>query len=76
MTTTNQRSEQTASMWSRPRQLRLFSSTRHGPRTRRATDIVLLGTAVLGTTLSVAAAERPKVFEEFGDHHPLWGGYV
>jgi len=50
-------------MWSRPTQLRLFSASRHRPRARRATDIVLLVAAAPGTALCVATADPPSAFE-------------
>jgi hypothetical protein len=52
-----------ASMWSRPKRLRLFASARHRPRARRATDVVLLLLAVVGIALCVAAAQPPSGFE-------------
>src|SRR4051794_17584852 len=51
------------SMWSRPKRLRLYSSTRHRPRARRATDVLLLVSAALGIAALVASAEPPTQFE-------------
>jgi uncharacterized protein (TIRG00374 family) len=53
----------TTSLWSRPRRMRLYSSTRHRPRARRATDVLLLITASIGISGFVALAEPPTQFE-------------
>ncbi|WP_426571025.1 flippase-like domain-containing protein [Aquihabitans sp. McL0605] len=53
-----------ASMWSRPRRLRLYSSVRHRPRARRATDVLLLVSAALGIAALVSSAEPPTQFEQ------------
>lgn len=50
-------------LWRNPKQLRLFSSTRQRPRSRRATDVLLLVGALIGATAIVQAAHPPSAFE-------------
>ena len=62
-TATDVPTDHLSSMWSKPTRLQLFSSARHRPRARRATDVLLLGLAALGTVLCVVAAQPPSGFE-------------
>ncbi len=63
MTATGLEATRRTSLWSQPKRLRLYSSARHRPRARRATDVllVLLGTASIAGF--VAAAQPPSAFE-------------
>lgn len=51
------------SLWSQPKRLRLYSSTRHRPRARRATDVLLGIGGALGIAALVSAADPPSAFE-------------
>jgi len=50
-------------MWSQPKRLRLYSTARHRPRARRATDILLMVLAGIGAALCVVVAQPPSAFE-------------
>lgn len=51
------------SLWSQPKRLRLYSSTRHRARARRATDVLLILLGAVGIGGLVTAAEPPSGFE-------------
>jgi uncharacterized protein (TIRG00374 family) len=51
------------SLWSQPKRVRLFSSARHRPRARRATDVLLVLLAAAGIALLVTTAQPPTAFE-------------
>ena len=53
-----------SSLWSHPRRIRLYSSARHRPRARRATDVLLAISGALGIALLVSTADPPTAFED------------
>ena len=64
MTRSGSGGQPSTSLWSQPKHLRLYSSTRHRPRARRATDVLLVITAGIGIAVFVAAAQPPTAFEQ------------
>lgn len=63
MTTAGAPPEGARSLWSGPKRLRLFSSDRHRPRSRRATDVLLVVGSAVGVGVCVTAADPPTAFE-------------
>ena len=64
MTATGLEAVKGTSLWSQPKRFRLYSSTRHRPRARRATDVLLVLLASLGIAGFVASAQPPSAFEQ------------
>jgi uncharacterized protein (TIRG00374 family) len=64
MTATGSEARRSPSLWSQPKRLRLFSSTRHRARARRATDVILGILGAIGIAVGVASAEPPSAFEQ------------
>jgi len=64
MTATGSEAVRAPSLWSHPKRLRLYSSTRHRPRARRATDVLLATGGALGIAGLVASADPPSAFEQ------------
>ena len=64
MTATGLEAARSTPLWSQPKRLRLYSSTRSGPRARRATDVLLIILASGGIAGLVTAAEPPSAFEQ------------
>lgn len=54
----------TGRLWSRPQRTRLYASGRGSPRSRRATDLVLLALCVVGVVALGELSEPPSAFEQ------------
>ena len=63
MTAPGREATRSTSMWSQPKRLRLYSSTRHRARARRATDVLLILLGAAGIGGLVTAADPPSAFE-------------
>lgn len=54
----------TGHLWARPQRTRLFASGRSSPRSRRPTDLVLLGLCAAGVVALGELSEPPSAFEQ------------